>query len=485
MSFYHGNRTQEKEFVPLATSGNAFTTVFVVGTSPINMSTRKNAPVNEVIVARSYSEAVEALGFSDDFASFTLSEVIHSHFKLYRQSSPLVMVNVLDPTKHTEKVQATPLKLTKRSATIDDAGVILSTLVVKSDDGTTTYVVNNDYTASFTDKGVVLVVARNGGAISNDTSTISVEYTKLSPDKVTTADIVGGFSEDTGKRAGIELIEEILPKYQLIPDKFIIPGYSKQPTIASAMVAKAEDISGVLKSGVIVDIPAETTVSAAIEWKDNNDYGSERMIAAYPKAEYNGVVYNMSTLIAGTTVTTNAANDGVPADSPSNKPIMVDRLVRDDGTEIVITKTQADQLNANGIITALNFTGTFTAWGNRTAAYPTFTDPQRSFIPVRDTFDWIQNNFIVQYWDRVDSRMIQRKVAAIVDDGNVWLNGLTAAGYLLGGSLEFVEADNPVESLLNGKITIRFRITPPNPMEDILGTFEYDLSYLVAAFTTA
>ncbi|OPG98427.1 hypothetical protein B2I21_08740 [Chryseobacterium mucoviscidosis] len=488
MAYFHGIRTQEKEFVPPTTVGNNFQTVVAIGTSPVNMSTLPApaaTPVNQLVVARTYDEAVSALGFSDDFASYTLSEVIYSHFKLYRQGSPLVLINVLDPATHTEIVPAAPVQLVKRRVTIDDPGIVLSTLVVKSADGTTTYTANTDYTASFDTKGNVLLIARNGGTIPSDVNTLSVNYTKLDPTKVTDEDIIGGFDETTGKRSGIELIEEVLPKYQVIPDKLIIPGYSSDPLIASAMLSKASDISGILKSGIIVDLPADSTVSAAIEWKNDNDYNSSRMIAAYPKGRYKGVVYNLSTLIAGTSVTAAAANDGVPADSPSNKPIMVDSLVRADGTEIVITKAQADQLNSNGIVTALNFTGTYTAWGNRTAAYPTSTDPQNSFIPVRDMFDWIQNNFIVQYWDRVDDRQIRRKVAAIVDDGNVWLNGLTAAGYLLGGSLEFVEADNPLNDLLNGKIVIRFKITPPNPMEDILGTFEYDLSNLVAAFTTA
>lgn len=482
MSFFHGIHTLEKEFVPPTTVGNNFQTLVAIGTSPVNQVS--DAPVQKVIKATTYDEAVTALGFSEDFENYTLSEVIYSHFKLYRLGSPLILVNVLDPTKHRKAVPSTPIQLVKRRATIADSGIILSTLVVKSADGSTTYAANTDYSASFDGNGNVLLVVRTGGAIPVDALTLTVEYTKLDPSTVLPEDIIGGFDEVTGKRSGIELLEEVLPKFQVIPDKLIIPGYSSDPLVASAMVSKASDVSGILKTGVIVDLPAESTVGAAIEWKDENDYDTSRMTATFPKAKYLGKTYRLSTLVAGTSVATAALNEGVPADSLSNKRIFVDSLVRDDGTEIVITKAQADQLNANGIVTALNFTGTYKAWGNKTAAFPASTDPQNAFIPVRDMFDWLQNNFIVQYWDRVDDRMIQRKVAAIVDDGNVWLNGLTAAGYLLGGTLEFVEADNPIDALLAGKIVIRFKITPPNPMEDILGTFEYDLSNLVAAFTT-
>ena len=75
---------------------------FVVGTAPVQAT---NGKVNEVIMASSYAEAVQALGYSDDWKKYSLCEEIYTAFTLFN-SAQVFFVNVLDPKKHKKTVAA-------------------------------------------------------------------------------------------------------------------------------------------------------------------------------------------------------------------------------------------------------------------------------------------------------------------------------------------------------------------------------------------
>ena len=78
---------------------------FVVGTAPVQMV---NGKVNEVIMASSYKEAVQALGYSDDWKKYSLCEEIYTAFTLFN-SAQVFFVNVLDPKKHKKTVDETQI----------------------------------------------------------------------------------------------------------------------------------------------------------------------------------------------------------------------------------------------------------------------------------------------------------------------------------------------------------------------------------------
>lgn len=52
-----------------------------------------------------------------------------------------------------------------------------------------------------------------------------------------------------------------------------------------------------------------------------------------------------------------AKNNDIPYESPSNKNIQMDGLCLSDGTEVVLDLEQANYLNGQGVVTALNFIG--------------------------------------------------------------------------------------------------------------------------------
>lgn len=475
----HGIYTNEAKTSILSTAPTNPTLPVVFGTAPVNLSLREAAPVNEPILCFTYAEAVEALGYSEDWSKYSLCEVMNSHFSLFGQS-PVVFINVLDPVSHKTTVAAADTAVTAGTAKVAVAGIIKSSVIVKSSDGATTYVVGTDYTTAFDADGFLIVTRKSTGAIPAGSAQIKIGYDKLNPAGVTATDIIGGVDVATGKLKGLELVQEVFPRFRMIPGLILAPGYSQQPTVAAVMTAKATKINGHFDALALTDIPTDTVTkyTDAPAWKESNNYTSDRQIPCYPMLRLGSNQYHFSTQLAGLICKTDAENGGVPYASPSNHALQVDGAVLKSGTEVLLGPDQANYLNANGISTALNFIGGWKDWGNRTGVYPAVTDPVKAFIPVRRMFDWISNTIVLTYWQKVDDPMNRRLVEAVTDSINIWLNGLQASGFLLGGRVEFRSEDNPATSLMDGKLSFRVYITPPSPAQEISFTIEYDPTYL-------
>ena len=93
----NANKTSSGTITPVSVDTGVH---FVVGTAPVQMV---NGKVNEVIMASSYPEAVQALGYSDDWKKYSLCEEIYTAFTLFN-SAQVFFVNVLDPKKHKKTV---------------------------------------------------------------------------------------------------------------------------------------------------------------------------------------------------------------------------------------------------------------------------------------------------------------------------------------------------------------------------------------------
>jgi len=477
MAYKHGVFVSE---VPTAITppASASSVPVVFGTAPVNLSKRAQAPVNEPVLVFSYAEAVEAFGYSDDW-SFTLSEFIYSHFALYAMS-PVVLVNVLDPATHKTALTAQTVNVTNGIATLAQQGVLLAGLAVKSSDGTTTYVINEDYTLGYDVKGNLVVQIVEDGAAAAATS-LQISGNKLDPSAVDGDDIIGGIV--AGQPTGLELLNEVFPRFRQVPSLVLAPGYSHLPAVAAVMTAKAGNINSSFKALALTDLPANQSYTATVTWKNDNSYASERQVNCYPKVQLGDKIYHLSTQLAGVLCSTDVANGGIPYVSPSNKALQATASVLSDGSSLFLGRDQAQYLNGEGIVTALNFVGGWKAWGNRTGAYPAVTDPKDSFIPVRRMLDWIANTVILTYWQYLDDPISRRMIQAITDSVNVWLNGLTAQGAILGGRIEFLESENPSTSLMDGIITFHMYVTPPSPAKEINFTLEYDPQYLSGLFS--
>ena len=161
---------------------------------------------------------------------------------------------------------------------------------------------------------------------------------------------------------------------------------------------------------------------------------------------------------------------------------MTIRFVLKNGKEVWLAPDQAAYLNGEGIVTALNFIGGWKAWGNRTSIYPSVTDPKDAFIPLRRMFNWIGNTLTLTFWQKVDFPVNRRLVETILDSANIWLNGLSARQFILGGRIEFREDENPTTDLMDGIIRFHVYVTPPTPAREIDFILEYDPEYLKTLF---
>lgn len=476
MAYRHGVGVSEvpTSLVPPTESSAGLPVVF--GTAPINLTQREKAPVNEPVLCYTYAEAVQALGYSDDFDSYTLCEFMSSHFSLFTQA-PVVFVNVLDPEKHKKKGELTTLTVVNNEATLEKTGVILSSLVVKS--GNVTYEKDVEYTTEFDDNGYLNIFMH----VEPSVTTIQVEFDQLDPTSVTPNDIIGGVDVN-GNYTGLELIDKVFPKFRLVPGQIVVPKFSADSAVAAVMAAKASNINGLFKAIALVDISTEEVknYTEVAEHKNNNNLTSTFQTVLWPKVALGGKQYHLSTQAAGVICRTDAENEDVPYVSPSNKNLQADSAVLADGTEITLGHDQAAYLNGEGIVTALNFIGGWKLWGNRTGAYPAVTDPKDSFIPVRRMMNWVSNTLILTYWQKVDDPTKARLIETVVDSVNIWLNGLSTRGFLLGGRVEFRPDENPLTDLIDGIVRFHVYITPPTPARQIDFIVEFDVEYFNTLF---
>lgn len=467
------------------TVDSAMTVAFV--TAPVHLSADPYSVTQSPKLCYTYGEAVEYFGFSTKasiWEKYTAPQVIYSHFALYAVA-PLVLINILDPKVHIESVTDKKLTLVSGTVLLEEDGVLIDTVVVSN--GGTKLEAGKDYTLAFNSDGFVVI---NGITLINGEVTLS--YDQLNPDAVDIYDVIGGYDSATGKNEGLELINEIYPRFRLIPGTIIAPGFSSDPAVAAVMETKAGNINGHFRCIAINDIPTTyekgnetakllyTDVSA---WKNDNNYISERQINCYPKVIMGELEFYMSTQLASLIARTDSQNDSVPYVSPSSQTMKINGICSEGGKEMVLGVELANYLNGNGILTAINFVNGWQSWGNRTGAYPGNTDVKDAFIPVRRMFDWIGNTVVLTIWRMLDGPMTKRRIKTIEDSINMWFNGLISREYILGGRIEFLDVDNSITDLLDGIQRFRLKIAPPPPAREIDFIMEYDPNYLSVLFS--
>lgn len=481
MAYKHGvyTREQETSLVPMTEADSGLIVAF--GTAPVHLTANPEANVPKLCYT--LKEAVEAFGYSDDWSDYTLCEVMKEHFTYYNMA-PVVLVNVLDPATHKTAVSGASKDVgTDKTVTIDDP-VVLSTLKVKaSSEATSDAVLDTDYTAAYDSEGKLVITVLATGALASNTS-IVVSYDKLNPSAVVANDVIGGVDSTTGKASGMELIDEIYPRFGLVPGIIIAPKFSSTASVAAVMSAKTYDISGHFGAVAIADIPAGTVVNYtnAPAWKNTNSYTDKNLFVTYPMCKLDSEISHMSTHLASICNRTDADHDNIPFYAPSNKSMKINGTCLADGSEVFYNNAQANYLNQNGIVTAINFVGGWKSWGVQTGAYPGSSDVKDNQIVQRRMFNWVGNTLITTFWSKIDDPANKRLINTIVDSANVWLNGLTAKGALLGGRVEFREEDNTTTDMMDGKLYFHVFITPPSAARQIEFIQEYDPEYISTLF---
>jgi phage tail sheath protein FI len=472
MSYKHGVYASELPTSVLPPRRIGAALPVVVGTAPVHLAEDGNGPVDEPILVYTYDEAVKALGYSTDWAAYTLCEFIKCMFGLYG-AGPMVLINVFDPATHYESLTGESYEFDINDEITLDAADLVADPVVTNDDGTTTYVLGTDYTV---DWATGVITRLDTGSIASREEVL-VNYDVADPGLVAAADIIGGPNQ------GLQLVEQVFPRFRMVPGQIVAPAWSTDTSVAAEMLARAQNINGLFKAHAIVDINSNTVTdyTNVAATKNSNNLTDEQHFVCWPKVSLGGVEYWMSSHLAGLIAQVDADNDDIPYKSPSNKRFQIDSVLAN-GSEVFLTLEQANLLNSNGVVTALNWIGGWKCWGNRTGAYPAVTDVKDSFIPIRRMFNWIANTVVTTYWQKVDFPLNRRLVDTVVDSTNIWLNGLAARGAILAGRLEFNADENPSTDLMDGIIRLHLYVTPPSPAREIDFILEYDPDALETLF---
>lgn len=346
-----------------------------------------------------------------------------------------------------------------------------------------------DYAAEYID-GEVVVTVINSAKVLDDTITIT--YNVVDASQVKASDLIGTV-DDKGRSTGIELVDSVAPLFttntggnivSILAGVLLAPKFSCDESVATALKVKAQGVSGMFPALAVVDLDTSKAVNYqdAADLKIRNALNDSHMLVCWPKVKLADRVFHMSTHAAALMQQTDSREGNeIPYISPSNHSMSVGCTCLEDGTEVFLTRDQANYLNGNGICTAINIAG-WRFWGNRTAAYPGDTSPQNSFIPVRRMFNYVTNFIMTNYLTTLDSPLTRRMIDSVLNKANIWLAGLTNQGALLGARLEFNQDDNDLASLADGKVVFALMLTPPSPAKEIHFSLRYDINYLNTLF---
>lgn len=475
MSLNHGINTYKNETQFTSVTKAQVGVPMFVGALPIH---KVGAAFNgNPILVNNFDEA-KALGYSDAWRDasggpkWNLCQAAYG-FLLLNAMAPAIFVNVFDPATHKTAVAAADITVADHAVTLPEDAIDDAGLVVKN--GETTLVKGTDYTVLYTDTACVIELKSTGSAYS--AATLNVAYNKADLTAVTAAAVEAAF----------EKAELCKTMYNIVPDLFCAPGWSKNPAVAAVMAAKAPNINGLFRAKAVVDL--DTSVSGAdtyddvATYKNTNGYTDENMIVCWPLAKVDNKLFDLSVLVCGMLARTDSDNGDLPYESPSNKAIQITGICNAAGAEIYLTVQQADAISYSaGVVTCLNFGG-FVVWGNYTGCWPGNSDVADCFIPTSRMMDFLSNTFVNTFWSYVDRPLSRVVIDAIVNSFNSYLDGLTSTGALLGGEIAYVEDNNTAADLLAGKFRLDLEMASSVPAQQINLFSEFSVSIMTEALS--
>lgn len=487
MAFQHGVRVQEQPTSIIAPILGTAGLQVVFGTAPVNLADDPYSVTNTPVIAYSWTEAVKKLGYSADWKNYTLCQSMYASFQLIGVA-PVIFVNVLDPKTHKKRNEAETVDVEELSATVKIPGILQNTVTVSipGEIEDTPLGFETDYLLGFDDDGYLVVTLTATGAGATAAS-LKVESTSIDPTAVKATDVIGVSA--TGGEKGFEVLRQIYPKLGMTPGLILAPGWSHIPDVGIVMAAKCEEINGYFTCEGFIDIDSDpktgcTSYDKVKQFKEAAGCTSKHIMALWPCVTAGSTWFWYSAVMAALTAYIDANNDDVPNLSPSNKLIGITGTVLADGeTEVVLDQLQGNAVNSFGVSTAINVNG-WRTWGNRSACYPAISDPKDMWFCCRRFFSWWGNSFILTYFQKVDEPANRRLIETIIDTENIRGASYVADGKCARAEIEFIESENPVTNLIDGKLRFHQYLTPYPPAEDILNVLEFDPNALTSALSS-
>lgn len=465
MAYLHGTYGQFDKSIGLVPVASDTIPIYV-GVAPVNLvrNFAKKDVINYPVRITNMMEAQSKFGYTTNWEQFGLCEAFGLHFNnTLGNVAPIVVINVLDPTTHKKEQQKTQeITFVNGKAEIESDTIILDTLVLADKVEGTDFKIDYDFT-----KNTVILKSIADVPLT----TVNATYDEVDVTKVTEDIVIGGITAE-GIYSGLGCVTLVYPELGIIPNIIAVPNFSHIPKVYKAMLLAATKINGHWDAVINVDIPNEqaNTMDAAIQWKKDNDYSSERAKVYYPKWEgKDGAVYNMATIATWLMCKVDGTHKGIPMETPSNKEIPSGRqYFGKDSKNRGYDQQQSNKLNENGITTAVYWGGRYILWGPHTAAYQygQVSDARAIFDSSIRMMMHVTNSFQREHALVIDSPMTKSMADTITNREQEKLDALVAIGALIGKPVcEFKESENSTTQLMEGDFTWSNRLTPTPPFK--------------------
>lgn len=460
-----------------------------IGTAPVGLvrGYAGKDVINNPVKITSLADAKAKVGYSQDFASYTLCEAIAAHFDNGGDGvGPIYVINVLDPASHKKSPETEKtIAMAKGRASFTSDTIVLDTLKVKDEAGSTTYNEGTDYTVDYLYNATAqtVVISKVGDTIAD--GNIKVTYTEMDGSTVDSADVIGMASE-TGEYSGIAAIRLVYQNLFVVPNLIAAPGWSQDKDVYAALVSAAQKINGHWDAMVVADLPvvdsskqAVDTIAKATDWKAKNGFDSERSIVCWPMAvDKSDRRFHLSSLVVAASQQIDQEHKGVPFESCSNKAVPVVRqFFGDNSKNRGFDQQTANALNEHGVTTVVGWAGEWVLWGSHTAAYA-FGDPtvdaRAIFATSMRMLMHITNGFQAEWSPEIDGPMTRALKDRIVNREQEKLDAYVTVGALIGKpKIYFEETENPVSNLMNGDFRWDMQVTPTPPLKSATAYVSY------------
>ena len=448
--------------------------IVYIGTAPVHtldLATGESYNVNKPVVVNNIAEARQLFGYSNDWAKYTLCEAMHVHLE-QKGVGPLVLINVLDPTKTTHKGTAGTVSKTPENGrvTIPSAeDIILASVVVKSGTGQdqTTLVKGVDYAIAYSiEKKTITITEVTSGSLG--TAALAITYDTINAAGVTSVDVIGS-TDGAGLNTGVYAIANVNQLTGYIPSFLAAPGFSSIPAVHSAMYANSHKINGHWDAYMFIDLPLTNnsevlTLDTVVTYKNSNGYTKPNETVYFPMAKgTDGAYYHLSVLAAANFQELLLSQDGVPYKTASNTECAIIESLFTSASDVnrVYDDTIINEkLNKNGIASAAYVGGRWVIWGAQSAEY---NQNDGDNINIFETncmmLFYVSNDFQYRRSRDVDRPMTANDLKTIQAEEQSRLDALRKINAIIYGEVYLDASAKARSDIMKGDYMFSFNLT--------------------------
>jgi len=458
-TFIHGIEVNFIERLESSFTAPLTSVIALVGTAPLGAT-------NVLSTTSTRREAIENHG--EQLAGFTIPYALEAIYK--QGGAEVIVVNVYDPALHNVDVVDDPVIIGDgRGKTLFNPA---TAVVLKSNDGNTTYTLGTDYTIDA--YGNVRVL--DGTAIA-DASTALATYERFDPTTVTTAQVNG---VTTGNRSGLELLDNALAMFGYYPKIIIAPQFCETAATSLKMSEKADQFGAVY----FVDAPRASTVTTVLQGRGplggipgfrTSDKNLQPMfpyvLTLNPQGET--VAQPLSPFVAG--VAARSDREFGVQRSLSNQELRgvlgADKLF---SSNISDPLSDTNRLNRVGVMTVLNSQSRgIVTFGNRNASAPDNTE-QDVFMSAQRVKLMLIEALSINNLRFLDRDITTGLVDAMVASNNAYLRGLKSTGVIVDGNVTLDNELTTTAAIAQGRLFFKVEFAAVSPAERLTFTLSFN-----------